>query len=181
MVRYQLDPFYAECRAFGQLVGEQKDHLFAVRCYGYIFLPPAIELRITQQFGISDWNREAADEGRPLRAILKDYIRFKTPFGRKKFPEMRDTLKKLNDMGIYNMDIREANYLGGRLFDFSIAITVPHISFWEKLRPTSQILEDMDYDLNAFDAIAKRVTAERNDLRVAAVKRLRSSGRKDTQ
>ena len=53
------------------------------------------------------------------------------------------------------MDIRKANYLGGRLFDFSIAITSPHLSLWTRLRTEAQIVEDMRYDLKSFDAMVE--------------------------
>ncbi|KAI1740341.1 kinetochore Sim4 complex subunit FTA2-domain-containing protein [Xylaria scruposa] len=114
VVRHQLDPFFAECRAFGRLVEENKDDKLAVRCHGYIFLPRAVECQIEQQFGISDWNR------------------------------------------VYNMDIRKANYLGGRLFDFSIAATVPHLRLSSNIRFIDNILEDMEDDLRCFDSMVKR-------------------------
>lgn len=59
------------------------------------------------------------------------------------------------------MDIREQNYLGGRLFDFSIAITAPHLSLWTKLRFEDQIHEDMDYDLECIDDMAKQAEEEK--------------------
>lgn len=120
VVRHHLDPFFAECRAFGRLVEEQRDGLLAVKCHGYVFLPQEAESRIETQFGINDWNRKTEDEGRPLRAIVKDNIGSKEPFGRKTFLAMRKVVEELNKLGIYNMDIREDNYRGGRLFDFSI-------------------------------------------------------------
>ncbi|KAI0399872.1 kinetochore Sim4 complex subunit FTA2-domain-containing protein [Xylaria palmicola] len=160
-VRYHLDPFYAECRAFGLLREKNKDHALAVRCHGYAFLSQAIEDQILEKFRIEDWNRQHEDEGRPLRAIIKDYIRFKSVCGRKRLSVMRSTLKKLNDMGIYNMDVREANYLGGRLFDFSVAITPPHLSLWLKLRTRAEIQEDREYDLAAFDDMAMDIERER--------------------
>ena len=46
-------------------------------------------------------------------------------------------------MGIYNMDIRKKNYLGGRLFNFSTAIITPYISFLLNLRTQAQIVEDI--------------------------------------
>ena len=156
-VRFHTDPFFAECRSFGRLVQKKKDDLLAVRCYGYALLPEEVERRIERQFGISDWNRGAEDEGHPLRAIVKALIWYKTPFGRKKFPAMRRTLEELNKLQILNMDIREENYLGGRLFDFSIAITPPHLALWSGLRSEDQILEDMDDDIECFDSMVEEV------------------------
>ncbi|KAI0973721.1 kinetochore Sim4 complex subunit FTA2-domain-containing protein, partial [Xylaria arbuscula] len=155
IIRGQLDPFYAECRAFGMLVEKKKDDDLAVRCHGYVFLPDAAEREIETQFGIRGWNRKAEDEGSPLRAIVKDYIRWKSLRHRRTFELMRKKLEALNKLGIYNMDIREANYLGGRLFDFSIAITFPHISLWPRLCSMEMIMEDMEHDLGCFDSMVR--------------------------
>ncbi|KAF2965091.1 hypothetical protein GQX73_g8476 [Xylaria multiplex] len=161
VVRHHLDPFYAECRAFGRLIENNKDDKLAVRCYGYVFLPHTVEHQIERQFGISDWNRKAEDNGSQLRAIIKDYIKWKTVCNRTSFETMRKNLEELNELGIYNMDIRKDNYLGGRLFDFSIAITVPHLSLWLKLRSKEQIFEDMDDDLECFDDMVERMRERR--------------------
>ncbi|TGJ83885.1 hypothetical protein E0Z10_g4890 [Xylaria hypoxylon] len=157
VVRHHLDPFYAECRAFGRLIENNKDDTLAVRCYGYVFLPHAIERQIERQFGISGWNRKAEDEDSPLRAIIKDHIKWKTLCNRKTFKTMRKNLEEVNKLGIFNMDIRKDNYLGGRLFDFSIAVTAPHLSLWPRLRSKERIVEDMDDDLKCFDDIVERV------------------------
>jgi hypothetical protein len=153
VVRYHLDPFYAECRAFGLLVEKKKDDMLAVRCHGYAFLPPALERRIHREFGINDWNRHEEHEGQPLRAILKDYIVYNSVCGRRKLSKMKENIIKLNKLGIYNMDIREDNYRGGRLFDFSLAITSPHISLNLKLQSRENIERDMRYDLDAFQEL----------------------------
>ncbi|KAJ8124633.1 hypothetical protein O1611_g9008 [Lasiodiplodia mahajangana] len=160
VVRHQLDPFYAECRAFGLLVEKNKDDELAVRCHGYVFLSKAIEHQIERQFGIRGWNRKADDEGSQLRAIVKDYIRWKTLCHRTTFAVMRERLQKMNKLGVYNMDIREDNYLGGRLFDFSIAITFPHISLWPRLCSAEEIIDDQEDDIACFDSMVKRVTEE---------------------
>ena len=100
IVRYHLDPFFAECRAFGRLVDEKKDYKLAVRCYGYAFLPGTVERRIARQFGMRDWNRAQEDEGSPLRAIVKDYIRYKSFYRPRTFATMRKNLEDLNRVGI---------------------------------------------------------------------------------
>ncbi|TGJ84508.1 hypothetical protein E0Z10_g4259 [Xylaria hypoxylon] len=161
-VRYQLDPFYAECRAFGRLVEKGRDEELAVRCHGYALLPPKVERQIKQQFGIDGWNRKEEDKDLPLRAIVKSLIRWKTVQHRRKLSVMRSILEALNEeLSIYNMDIREDNYLGGRLFDFSVAITVPHISFSSTLRSEQQILQDMTDDLACFDCMVERIQEQK--------------------
>ena len=166
IVRYHLDPFYAECRAFGRLREKNKDGVLAVRCHGYAFLSPEIESRIAQQFEIRQWYRESEHQGQPLRAIFKDVVRFRasfgrndfpanSPFGQKKFRAMRTNLEQLNKLGILNMDIRKENYRGGRLFDFSTAITSPHLGLDQNLRPKKRILEDMKDDIGCFDSMVE--------------------------
>ncbi|KAJ2992963.1 hypothetical protein NUW58_g1994 [Xylaria curta] len=166
VVREQIDPFFAECRAFGRLAKDGKDNELAVRCYGYVFLSEEVERRIEEEFGIRDWNRPTGHNKEPLRAIVKDYIRYVSFDNPKPHAKMRRNLAQLNKMGIYNMDIRKENYLGGRLFDFSTAITTPHLSFWTELRPVEMIKEDMDFDLGCFDYMIETANAEKskNDL-----------------
>ncbi|KAI1749960.1 hypothetical protein F4782DRAFT_510848 [Xylaria castorea] len=103
----------------------------------------------------------ARGQGSPIRAIVKDYIRFKTVCGRKTLSTMRSNLGKLNDMGIFYMDVREDNYCSGRLFDFSIALTSPHVWLWPDLRSRDQIFKDCRDDLISFDRMAKNVEKQR--------------------
>lgn len=94
-----MDPFFAECRAFGRLLETKQDNLLAVRCHGYAFLPAAVEHCIAKQFGeqfqVADWNRKPEDKGHSLRAIVKDYIHFNSLYGRKKLSTMRSNIEKL--------------------------------------------------------------------------------------
>jgi hypothetical protein len=174
VVRGHFDPFYAECRAFGCMIEHGKDHELAVRCHGYMLLPTAIELEIESQFGIDDWNRGPADEGHPLRAIVKDRIYHnKSPFGKTSPSTMRSRLKQLNRLGIYNMDIREGNYLGGRLFDFSLAVTAPHLSLSRRIRDKSEILRDMRYDIRVFDDLMEDREAAKLVAKEQAIRKLR--------
>ena len=145
------------------LTEHTKDNELAVRCHGYAFLPASLERRIHQQFGINDWNRQEEHEGQPLRAILKDYITYHSVCGRKKLSKMRENITKLNGLGIYNMDIREDNYRGGRLFDFSLAITSPHISLSLKIRTRKAIETDRRYDIEEFKELEAREKRRRKD------------------
>lgn len=168
IVRHHLDPFYAECRAFGLLVEKKKDDKLAVRCHGWAFLPETLERRIHDDFGINDWNRHEEHQGQPLRAILKDYIVYNSVCGRRRFSKMKENIIELNELGIYNMDIREDNYRGGRLFDFSLAITSPHISLSLKLRSKKNIERDMRYDLDAFQELETKETKRRREEEASA-------------
>ncbi|KAH6645473.1 kinetochore Sim4 complex subunit FTA2-domain-containing protein [Truncatella angustata] len=179
VIRHHLDPFFAECRAFGLLVKEGKDDKLAVRCHGYLYLPGSVEQRIEQQFGIYDWNRTQEDNNKPLRAIVKDYIRYKSFDKPSNFAIMRDKVEKLNNMGIYNMDVRKENYLAGRLFDFSVAITIPHLSFSMDFRTQAQILEDSQYDLICFNAMTKRAIEQDDSKKKGRWMNLRSLSKKE--
>ncbi|KAI1752830.1 kinetochore Sim4 complex subunit FTA2-domain-containing protein [Xylaria castorea] len=156
VVRHHIDPFYAECRAFGLLVEKNKDDELAIRCHGYVFLSNALERQIEHQFGICRWNRKAEHDGSQLRAIVKDYFDWKSPRHTKTFETMRRNLEELNKLRIYNMDVWEGNYRCGRLFDFGVAITCPHIDLWPELRPVEQILEDQKSDIECFDSMVRR-------------------------
>ncbi|KAI0538834.1 hypothetical protein GGR58DRAFT_466929 [Xylaria digitata] len=79
---------------------------------------------------------------------------------------MRKNLEEINGLGIYNMDVREANYLGGRLFDFSIAVTFPHISLWPRIWSVEQILNEQAMDLGCFDFMVESVRKKEESERV---------------
>ncbi|TRX99079.1 hypothetical protein FHL15_000421 [Xylaria flabelliformis] len=155
LVRYSLDPFYAECRAFGRLEEEGENGSIAVQCYGYIFLSQAIEHQIQTEFNIN-WCRQPEHKGIPLRAILKDYLRSDMCRG-EQLCAMRSKLEKLNDMGIFNMNIREENYGRGLLIDFGMAITVPHLRLVDDLRSRVEIFRDARDDRIEFDRMARRI------------------------
>ena len=127
-----------------------------------MYLSEAHERSIEEQFNIKDWNRATEDESQPLRGIVKELIRSKPPFGRKPFKKMKQNLEQLNKLDIYNMDIREGNYRGGRLFDFSTATTSPHLSLWNELRSEEEILEDTEDDIESFNSMVRKV-AERKE------------------
>ncbi|KAI0549335.1 kinetochore Sim4 complex subunit FTA2-domain-containing protein [Xylaria curta] len=160
LVRYNLDPFYAEYRAFGLLEEEGENGLIAVQCHGYISLPQAIEYQMQEKFNIN-WCRQPEDEKLPLRAILKDYLRSDLCRS-EQLCAMRSKLRKLNDMGIFNMNIREENYNQGLLVDFSTAITAPHLRLLLGSRSKPDIFQDMCYDSIAFEEMAQKVQS-RND------------------
>lgn len=123
-----------------------------------------MEQQIEREFGFSDWNRGEEHQGEPLRAILKDFIRWKTPFHCKKFADLRKNLKTLNHKQlILNMDINEDNYVGGRLVDFSIAMTNPHILFQPGLRTKRRNRLDVGFDLACFDEMVEEYEARKEE------------------
>src|SRR5438034_4780380 len=126
----QLDPFHAECRAFGRIKNQGRNGEIAVRCYGFTLVPVSYEYLLKRKFGISNWNRQAEHQGQPLRGIVKDSISETAPFQTNMIRKMKHDILELNKMGIYVKDVRPENYRNGVLLDFSVAWTRPHILIW---------------------------------------------------
>ncbi|KAH6846996.1 kinetochore Sim4 complex subunit FTA2-domain-containing protein [Chaetomium sp. MPI-CAGE-AT-0009] len=150
-----FDPFSCECRAYGGLKEENREHL-AVRSHGYLFLTPAQELEITRLIVESEpsgdnirnrseedsdrdnirdrseedrdniWDRSEEDRDLPLRAIVKDVAESQDFFTVEQVPGMWEDPKGLHELGIMVRDIRVNNYLGGKLIDFSRSWSTPH-------------------------------------------------------
>ncbi|KAH8753611.1 kinetochore Sim4 complex subunit FTA2-domain-containing protein [Diaporthe sp. PMI_573] len=136
-----LDPFNCECRAYGRLKQERCEDL-AIRAHGYILLSKDQERRVTEAMGqeFVDWEkfpktlnghglfeRWEPHRHEPLRAIVKDYVTSSTPWMPSQVSQMYDDLEKLHELGIVVRDFHPGNYLGGKLVDFSLAWTTPHI------------------------------------------------------
>jgi len=70
---------------------------------------------------------------------------------------MLGDLRSLRKIRIYIQDIRENNYRGGKLVDFSVSWTIPHIMLSDKLRNGSFIEKDIENKLKSFDTMVKNV------------------------
>lgn len=137
-----LDPFNCECRAFGRLKEEHREEL-ATCAHGYVLLTKDQEEHITKALGeYVDWEthpeplyccgpfrRSEVHRHEPLRAIVKDYVVSSRPWVASQVPQMYANLEELHKLGILVRDIHQGNYLGGKLIDFSMAWTAPHICF----------------------------------------------------
>ncbi len=64
---------------------------------------------------------------------------------------MREDLLALHGMGIYIQDIREDNYISGKLVDFSHSWTDPHMMLDPRIRSQRLIDSDIEGDLLTFD------------------------------
>ena len=139
-IRFHTDPFYNECRAYGRLIECDLNGEVAVRCYGHIAILATREEELARRFEVYAWDRPEDDSKlsvsrrQPFRAIVKDLIEDKCPLNEKRLIRMRKDLLKMHKLGVYPQDVRERNYGGGLLLDFSIAITKPHWVF-ETKRP----------------------------------------------
>ena len=139
-IRFQTDPFYNECRAYGRLIERDVNGKVAVRCHGHMAIPATREEELYRRFEVYEWDRPKDDsklpvsKRQPFRAIIKDLIEDDQPLTEKNLIRMRKDLLTMHKMGVYPQDVRERNYGGGLLLDFSIAITKPHWVF-ETKRP----------------------------------------------
>ena len=136
-VIYYTDPFFAECRAYGRIeeASEKlgiKDQL-AVKCHGYIYLGDGDKKKL-QEIGLDlgtdvldEKLRQALDGGGRVRAIVKDLALSHTSVNSRNVRAALERVRKLNELQIYNRDIRAENFVGGKLVDFGSSWTEPHI------------------------------------------------------
>lgn len=132
MIHGHMDPFFNECRAYGRLIERGINGKVAVRCYGYLMLPATREEELEHRFGVTAWNRpyeeysKPASRRQPFRAIVKDLVTEDVPLTVKSAKRMLTDLRRIRRQNVYNMDICARNYKGGKLIDFSVAMTRPH-------------------------------------------------------
>ncbi|KAL8869543.1 MAG: hypothetical protein Q9174_004193 [Haloplaca sp. 1 TL-2023] len=154
---YYYAPFYNECRAFGSLIKAKQNGEIAVQCHGYLSLPARWEAKLNAQFGELDWDRLDDDSAQPvakrnnLMAIVKDLIHDDVPWTQKVLRRCLKDLKKIREHGVYPMDIRADNYVGGLLVDLSEAYTLPHFIF--DIKPPHWARIEKEQDLAMFDSM----------------------------
>lgn len=152
-----LDPFFAECRAYGRIEEKQRNGKVAVRCYGFLSVSATQESYLRNKFHVTDWDRPEEEYDLPVRerqsfrAIVKDLIEDKTSFRTKHLTRMVMDLRALRKMPLFVRDIREDNYRGGKLLDFSVSWTVPHVMLDMRIRSDIHIAEDILEELILFD------------------------------
>lgn len=122
------DSFHCECRAYGRLKEANLDQM-VVPCHGYVFLTPDQEKAFRTRSTYLPWplirRPEYADT--PVRGIIKEWVREGTPnFTAGMVPGMKRDIAAMHLAGVINRDIGRASYMGGKLVDFGIAVTVPH-------------------------------------------------------
>ncbi|KAI4199866.1 MAG: hypothetical protein LQ350_004314 [Teloschistes chrysophthalmus] len=156
---YHFESFYRECRAYGRLRDSKLDGKVAVACHGYMMLPAEYADELERKFGAGDWYYENdMDEGpvaerQALKAIVKDLVLEETVWTPKVFRTRLSHLKKMRAQGIYAMDIKADNYVGGLFVDFGIAYTIPHVCF--DIETASWIQVEKSIDLADFDVMIK--------------------------
>ncbi|KAM0804428.1 hypothetical protein BDR22DRAFT_818075 [Usnea florida] len=116
------------------------DGKVAVRCHGHMAIPAASEEELHRCFEVYAWDRPEDNvkmpesQRQPFRAMVMDLVENDRPFSEKTLTRMRKDLLKMPRLGVYPKDVRERNYRGGLLLDFSIAITKP-LWVFEKKQP----------------------------------------------
>lgn len=149
----EVDPFHAECRAYGRLKETDNEHL-AVRCHGYLHLSSTQEHKLDALGNI--FHRDKWNQRQPLRAIVKELVPpSQNNFKFNMISQMQHDLRTLNKLGIVIFDLRADNYVGGRVADFSQAHTTPHhlLDLENPDNNLSTIKELCARDFCAFDGI----------------------------
>ncbi|KAI0406994.1 kinetochore Sim4 complex subunit FTA2-domain-containing protein [Xylaria palmicola] len=133
---FYTDPFFAECRAYGRIkearVTNGIREKLAVPCHGYLFLTKRDESRLRRD-GVNLGSGSLNKELRPslfntnlVRAIVKDFEPRPSGPNSKNVRQALRRLKRLNEIKVYNGDIRGDNFKGGYLVDFGTSQTEPH-------------------------------------------------------
>ncbi|KAL9577430.1 MAG: hypothetical protein Q9212_006368 [Teloschistes hypoglaucus] len=169
---YHFESFYRECRAYGRLRDSKLDGKIAVACHGYMMLPAEYEDELKRRFGAGDWYRGDDEPDTPvaerqaLKAIVKDLVLEETIWTPKVIRTRLSHLKKMRAHGIYAMDIKADNYVGGLFVDFGIAYTTPHACFDTDTK--SWIEVEKSIDLADFDVMIQdlgiKTTPDRTSL-----------------
>jgi len=154
-VTFHSDPFYAECRAYGRInYKSRKTPIAVAACHGFLSLPASHAQEILEKFNIENWNRNVAEYALPVssqspfRCIVKDFVEpRKTTVSEKDVLYMFKTLKALNRIGVYVIDIRPPNYVNETLIDLSAAWTTPHFMFKRGYRRPFDNQRDKNWEL----------------------------------
>ena len=145
LAELHLDPFYAECRAYGRIhmakgQGKIKRDI-GIPCYGFIYLDDRYRKQL-DEYGVdldescldSDDSANSsptpgarrATTSRPIRSIVKKLASSDPGITYKTIENIRKDIQELNRLEVYNTDIRRDNFCDGKLVDFGSSITEPH-------------------------------------------------------
>ena len=156
-----MDPFYAECRAYGRMEEKKCNGVVNMRCHGFTSVPADREREISKAFEINDWNRPSEEYKRPmsqrqpLRALVKDLTREEISFTKAMVRGMKADLYRLRNIFVFVRDIHSDNYLGGKLLDFSVAWTEPHLMLSTDVQSQATIDFDITSELHEFDEMVR--------------------------
>ncbi|KAK4462228.1 kinetochore Sim4 complex subunit FTA2-domain-containing protein [Cladorrhinum samala] len=175
-----FDPFNCECRVYGRLKQECREDL-AVRSHGYLLLSPQQEHQVTNLMkshsdgpivsasdeldGYNFWGRFEEHRGHPIRAIVKEFASDGGEgFNSTQVEQLWEDVQDLHRLGILVRDITYANYIGGKLVDFSRAWTMYHPCFdWTTPRQLKSNLQQDAQRLIGLLYTWARVNREQHD------------------
>lgn len=156
-VEFHLDPFYAECRAYGRINLAKKQGKIkrdiAIPCFGFIYLDDCYR-EVLDDYGVdldercleSDSssysspmpNARESSSLRPIRGIVKQLASADPDVTYKTVDRIRKDIQELNRLKVYNLDVRKDNFRDGKLVDFGLSRTEPHCF----IRPDNDFLSD---------------------------------------
>ncbi|KAI1263807.1 kinetochore Sim4 complex subunit FTA2-domain-containing protein [Xylariaceae sp. FL1019] len=133
---FHTDPFYAECRAYGQIEARRKRQGLKRKdiadCYGFLALKKTDE-HVLNGYGIDLWQNVSSDdeyrqraEGSPVRSLVKEYIEEDVDLSVRSRRRMIAGIKWMNRNNILVNDIHVRNYKSSYLLDFGLSWTKPH-------------------------------------------------------
>lgn len=145
LAELHLDPFYAECRAYGRIDMARKQGKIkrdiAIPCYGFIYLDDRHRKQL-DEYGVdldescldSDSSADSSPTpgarrpatSRPIRSIVKKLASSDPGITYKTIKDIRKDIQDLNKLEVYNRDIRKHNFCDSKLVDFGTSITTPH-------------------------------------------------------
>ena len=155
-----MDPFYAECRAYGRIKSKSRKRDIAVPCHGYVPVPADEEPNLLRRFQVSEWDRPEDEYSldiasrQPFRALVKDLVLEDPPLSAALLKDMREDIIALNKSGVYVMDVVERNYKGGLLVDFGAAWTTPHCMM--KIHSARVLKTYLESDMHSFNYLVRK-------------------------
>ncbi|OTA61609.1 hypothetical protein K449DRAFT_406042 [Hypoxylon sp. EC38] len=158
------EPFNCECRAYGRLQEAGYEDL-ATKCFGYLLLDEEHERIMMDRF--SHLNLEfngnmmepgletvrshyPGKDGRepPIRGIVKEFGQSNENLTTRFAKKLLEDIIKLQQLGIFNLDVAHRQIIDSKISDFSTAITVPHFMTTPSLNPnlTSDQISGMEFE-----------------------------------
>ena len=146
------EPFSCECRAFGRLQEAGHSEL-AVKCFGYLLLTEENERALLKELSHVDlefngsyeesrrpWNMRERFLGKggiipPIRGILKEFGQSDEPLRTKNARTILRDIIRIQQLGIFGLDLAHRQLINGKISDLSTALTVPHFFATPELNP----------------------------------------------
>lgn len=170
IVEMHCDPFYAECRAYGRInefyndtIPEQYEEalreffpnqtqggekaILAAQCYGYLHLSAEDEEYLSENYPDVDWRIDEKDEGKPLRALVKQLIDPIDDEGQPDILQMYDGMRTLHGIGVFPNKNSPQNYRDGHFMSFSGSYTVPHCA----IQALPDVQAEADFEIQRVD------------------------------